>query len=130
MNRVIDGHGYGRDPHPDEAMRIKDELVRQYLEIDPTESAWWKLMQRMQWRGQEAAAKMREAGIPGIRYLDQGSALLVKGKPELRRFDDNIIDILKSTGSLLAWRLAPMLYRTTILHHILASCVIFPHWET
>ena len=23
MNRVIDGHGYGRDPHPDEAMRIR-----------------------------------------------------------------------------------------------------------
>lgn len=98
MNRVIDGHGYGRDPHPDEAMRIKDELVRQYLEIDPTESAWWKFDAKDAVARPEAAAKMREAGIPGIRYLDQGSRAAGEGSRNFVVFDDNIIDILKKYG--------------------------------
>ena len=130
MNRVIDGHGYGRDPHPDEAMRIKDELVRQYLEIDPTESAWWKFDAKG-YGGGRSGRKMREAGIPGIRPLQtKAPALLVK-EPELRRFDDNIIDILKGTGSLLAWRLGMSMRCRTTIHPSHTSVLRnFPHWKT
>ena len=77
MNRVIDGHGYGRDPRR-RGYANQDELVRQYLEIDPTESAWWKFDAKDAVARPEAAAKMREAGIPGIRYLTKAPALLVK----------------------------------------------------
>lgn len=98
MNRIIDGQGYGRDPHPDEAMRIKDDLVRKYLEIDPSESAWWKFDAKDAAARPEAAAKMREAGIPGIKYLDRTSRAAGEGSRNYVVFDDSIIDILKKYG--------------------------------
>lgn len=97
MNRRIDGDGFG-GPHPDEAMRIKDDLVRQYLEIDPTESAWWKFDAKDSVARPEAAAKMREAGIPGIRYLDGNSRGTGEGSRNYVVFDDSLIEILKKYG--------------------------------
>jgi GNAT superfamily N-acetyltransferase len=41
---------------------------------------------------------MREAGIPGIKYLDQGSRTAGQGSSNYVVFDDSIIDILKRYG--------------------------------
>lgn len=41
---------------------------------------------------------LREAGIPGIRYLDQMSRGEGKGSSNYVVFDDNIIDIVKKYG--------------------------------
>lgn len=45
-----------------------------------------------------AADKMRQAGIPGIRYLDQVSRDVGKGTHNYTVFDPNLIDILKRYG--------------------------------
>lgn len=42
----------------------------------------------------EAADKLRRAGIPGIRYLDQGSRQAGQGSRNYVVFDDSLIDIL------------------------------------
>lgn len=42
-----------------------------------------------------AAQKLREAGIPGIRYLDQGSRTAGEGSRNYVVFDDALIDILR-----------------------------------
>lgn len=45
-----------------------------------------------------AAAKVREAGIPGIRYLDQGSRGAGDGTRNYVVFDDKLIDIVRKYG--------------------------------
>ena len=45
---------------------------------------------------------LREAGIPGIKYLDQGSRAAGEGSRNYVVFDDSIIDILKKYGLLPA----------------------------
>lgn len=45
-----------------------------------------------------ASQKLREAGIPGIKYLDQGSRGAGEGSRNYVVFDDNLIDILKKYG--------------------------------
>lgn len=42
----------------------------------------------------EASARLREAGIPGLRYLDQGSRAAGQGSRNYVVFDPSIIDIL------------------------------------
>jgi hypothetical protein len=49
---------------------------------------------------QGAAQKMREAGIPGIKYLDQGSRTAGDGSRNYVVFDDNLIEILRKYGLL------------------------------
>ena len=44
---------------------------------------------------------MREAGIPGIKYLDQGSRNAGQGSSNYVVFDDKLIDILKKYGITL-----------------------------
>lgn len=46
----------------------------------------------------EAAEALREAGIPGIRYLDQGSRSAGEGTHNYVVFDDKLIDIIKKYG--------------------------------
>lgn len=48
--------------------------------------------------GPEATNALQDAGIPGIRYLDQGSRSAGEGSRNFVVFDDNIIDILKKYG--------------------------------
>jgi len=49
----------------------------------------------------EAGAKaLREAGIPGIKYLDQGSRTAGEGSRNYVVFDDNLISILRKYGLL------------------------------
>ncbi len=46
----------------------------------------------------EAAEALREAGIPGIRYLDQGSRGAGEGTSNYVVFDDKLIDIIRKYG--------------------------------
>jgi hypothetical protein len=46
----------------------------------------------------EAASRLREAGIPGIQYLDQGSRAAGDGTRNYVMFDDKLIDILRRYG--------------------------------
>ena|SRR5258705_336138 len=54
-----------------------------------------------------AAEKMNEAGIPGIKYLDQGSRGAGQGSSNYVVFNDKLIDILKKYG--IAAGVAPAL---------------------
>lgn len=46
----------------------------------------------------EASAKLRDAGIPGIKYLDQGSRGAGEGSRNYVVFDDKLIEILRKYG--------------------------------
>lgn len=46
----------------------------------------------------KASEAMREAGIPGIRYLDQGSRAAADGSRNYVVFDDSIVDIVRKYG--------------------------------
>lgn len=95
LNRVIDGQGGIGSPQPDVAMRMKRGLVDQYLAIDPNESAWWKMDTKDAAARPDSAAKLREAGIPGIRYLDGMSRGAGEGSSNYVVFDDALVDILR-----------------------------------
>lgn len=45
-----------------------------------------------------ASSRLREAGIPGIKYLDQGSRTAGEGSRNYVVFDDKLIDILRKYG--------------------------------
>lgn len=45
-----------------------------------------------------AATALREAGIPGIQYLDQGSRAAGQGTRNYVMFDDNLIEIIRKYG--------------------------------
>jgi hypothetical protein len=49
---------------------------------------------------QAASAALRELGIPGIRYLDQGSRGAGEGTSNYAIFDPSIIEILRKYGIL------------------------------
>jgi hypothetical protein len=46
----------------------------------------------------DQAARLREAGIPGIKYLDQGSRAAGEGSRNYVVFDENLIEIVKKYG--------------------------------
>ena len=46
----------------------------------------------------EAAANLKQAGIPGIKYLDQGSRAAGDGSRNYVVFDDSLIDIVRKYG--------------------------------
>jgi hypothetical protein len=48
----------------------------------------------------EASDRLRDAGIPGIQYLDQGSRYTGEGTRNYVVFDDNLIEILRKYGLL------------------------------
>jgi hypothetical protein len=48
--------------------------------------------------GAQATALLRDAGIPGIRYLDQGSRAAGEGSRNYVMFDDSLIEILRKYG--------------------------------
>lgn len=66
------------------------------LRGDLDASKWDDVRSVLQWA--EADKKLAEAGIPGIRYLDQGSRGKGEGSYNYVVFDDSIIDILKKYG--------------------------------
>jgi len=56
------------------------------------------LTQRLGASKPEATQALAEAGIPGIKYLDQGSRTAGEGSRNYVVFDDNLIDILRKYG--------------------------------
>lgn len=46
----------------------------------------------------DQAARLREAGIPGIKYLDQGSRAAGEGSRNYVVFDENLINIIRKYG--------------------------------
>jgi hypothetical protein len=48
--------------------------------------------------GVEASEKLRQAGIPGIKYLDQGSRGAGEGSRNYVVFDDKLVDIMRKYG--------------------------------
>jgi hypothetical protein len=54
----------------------------------------------------QAAQRLREAGIPGLKYLDQGSRGVGEGTRNYVLFDDNLIRILEKNGQAVADRAA------------------------
>jgi hypothetical protein len=48
--------------------------------------------------GHNVSEKLREAGVPGIRYLDQGSRDVGKGTSNYTVFDPGIVDITRKYG--------------------------------
>ena len=67
--------------------------------IEPLSSAPDNFM-RNAMRDPETSSRLREAGIPGIRYLDQGSRAAGEGSSNYVVFDDALIEILKKYGWL------------------------------
>jgi len=63
--------------------RPGNEIIRQYEQAAPP---------------QYASKKLNEAGIPGIRYLDQGSRGTGEGTSNYVMFDDKLIEILRKYG--------------------------------
>lgn len=57
-------------------------------------------------RSPEASAALRDAGIPGIKYLDQGSRTAGEGSRNFVLFRDDIVEIVKKYGWAAA---APLL---------------------
>lgn len=50
--------------------------------------------------GEKTASRLRDAGIPGIKYLDQGSRTAGQGSRNYVVFDDKLIEILRKYGLL------------------------------
>lgn len=65
---------------------------------DTGESVWRALEQSPRMTPDRAAATLRDAGIPGIRYLDGGSRAAGDGTRNYVMFDDNLIDIVRRYG--------------------------------
>lgn len=49
-------------------------------------------------RDPQSVAALRDAGVPGIRYLDQGSRMTGDGTRNYVMFDDSLIEILRKYG--------------------------------
>lgn len=76
------------------AHAIEDELAK----LDPTGAAQWKIEANAS--GPETSKRLREAGIPGIKYLDQGSRSAGDGSRNYVVFDDALVQILRKYGLL------------------------------
>jgi hypothetical protein len=87
----------------DKPLSQQSEAARSVIETDPifsTEmysSAPDNTMRNLL-RDPGTTAKLREAGIPGIRYLDQMSRAAGDGSRNYVVFDDSLIEILKKYG--------------------------------
>jgi len=77
--------------------RIQD-AIRHDMDIEDRNPDFPGLRTILAEMGPEATNALQDAGIPGIRYLDQGSRSAGEGSRNFVVFDDNIIDILKKYG--------------------------------
>jgi hypothetical protein len=73
-----------KDQHPEVQQKLKE--------------AWLAHPDASSLRSQGASHALKEAGIPGIKYLDQGSRVAGQGSSNYVVFDDKMIDILKKYG--------------------------------
>lgn len=63
--------------------------------LDRTGMSWLGTLKRGYGSDANASAALREAGIPGIKYLDKGSRGAGEGSSNYVVFDDKLIDILR-----------------------------------
>jgi hypothetical protein len=74
-------------------------LPREYYKGQPaTGQAIHRALENALGSRDDVAAKLKELGIPGIRYLDQGSRGVGEGSRNWVVFSDDIIEILKKYG--------------------------------
>jgi hypothetical protein len=92
-----------------------DEMASRLAPIPPpdADSGWASITNTINDKVQRRdllSQRLREAGIPGIRYLDQGSRTAGEGSRNYVVFDDKLVDILRkysnapdpTTGAILA----------------------------
>jgi hypothetical protein len=70
------------------------------LRMDPPGHYLWKSAVRSSGSPASATEKLREAGVPGIRYLDGGSRAAGDGSRNFVTFDDKLVEILRKYGIL------------------------------
>lgn len=95
--------------HPDQFLDWDKPLSQQSLEIQkafsgirhasetPGHLAYYSLAGQKR-KAAEASAALKDAGVPGIKYLDQGSRAAGDGSRNYAVFDDKLIDILRKYG--------------------------------
>jgi hypothetical protein len=97
---VFDAAGAIRELAP-EKMDAFNELSQRYADLHSPDrvpaSEWYSFMQRK--AGQlEVSKALHEAGIPGIKYLDQGSHTAGEGSHNFVIFDDSKVKITAKDG--------------------------------
>jgi hypothetical protein len=78
-----------------------EKLAPAYASYQPGYQAYRDLTSRYGYgetEAAQAAEALRQAGIPGIRYLDQGSRDTGVGTHNTVVFDDKLIDVLRKYG--------------------------------
>jgi hypothetical protein len=91
-----------QSPRVQEALKgAKSNLVKSWLGTPEAarargQNAYEQIADRL--GGDTAAEHLRDLGIPGIKYLDQGSRDAGAGSHNYVVFDDKLIDILKKYG--------------------------------
>lgn len=89
---------------PDDVMSEYADLLGQKVEGNPSGSSVWNALARKfgspNDNGVEASKVLTQQGIPGIKYLDQGSRGAGEGSRNYVVFDDSLIEILRKYGLL------------------------------
>lgn len=88
-----------RSKSADEAL----ESYRSYVANDSGESVYREMSKGFSPHSERvtAAEQLKQSGIPGIKYLDQGSRTAGEGTRNYVVFDDSLVSILKKYGILL-----------------------------
>lgn len=112
--RGVPGHMYEVGVHvdPEQLIQWEKPLSEQPMQVqrmlaehgvDPAfirsgEDAYRQLSYVLPGGG--ATSALREAGVPGVRYLDEGTRGVGSGSPNLTMFDDSLVEILRKYGLL------------------------------
>lgn len=78
--------------HPQARAKERGEVIYRKT----ADASSWDVGRPNAWRG--ATEQLRNAGIPGIKYLDQGSRAAGQGTRNYVVFDDKLIEIVKKYG--------------------------------
>ena len=80
--------------------KLSDDYVAYINSVNPSWGAGLKKIQDTKSSREASSTALREAGIPGIKYLDQGSRTAGEGSRNYVVFDDKLIEILRKYGLL------------------------------
>jgi hypothetical protein len=107
-------------PRPGWMPTLKNDLkdIRRSIASDPEKdgASVWGAIKNLS-SPDRATAALREAGIPGIKYLDQGSRTGGPGTSNYVVFDDKLIDILRKYGLAGASPIPPAAIAKALLQH-------------
>jgi hypothetical protein len=107
-------------PRPGWMPTLKNDLkdIRRSIASDPEKdgASVWGAIKNLS-SPDRATAALREAGIPGIKYLDQGSRTGGPGTSNYVVFDDKLIDILRKYGLAGAAPIPPAAIAKALLQH-------------